>query len=398
MLDFTRVGARRTLRNWVGSKRSVLQQVPRPAGSLSVHSDGVDADRVLLFGSGLAVGWGATSHSEALPGHIARALSDLTGRGTDVDIIADPWLRIDTARSALAGRRLWRFDLIVLTLGSNDALDLVSPRRWTTELSKLLDVIATQAAPATRVVVVAIEPISALAVFDGPNAERADAAAASLNAASAVLAASRSGVSFITLHNGRYDYAAAADQLAHSMLDDLNSSRVESEAAPRGPSGQAEDDRERERQEGVDSSGIVDTPEEDRFDRIVRMACQLYGTSGAAFAVVDGDRVWHKSKTDGVPVEVGRNQSFCSATILLRGAHVVPDMWVAAAPGDTSAADMVGVRFYAGYPVESPNGEQIGALCIFDEKPRLDGDFDATMLRQLALLIQAEIEVEALVR
>ena len=396
MLDFTRVGARHTLRSWVASKRSALQQIPRPTGSRSVHSDGVDADRVLIFGSGLAVGWGATSHTDALPGHIAGALSDLTGRGTDVDIIADPWLRIDGARSALADRRLWRFDLIVLTLGSNDALDLVSPRHWTTELSKLLDLIAAQAAPATRVVIVGIEPVGALAVFDGPNAERADAAAASLNAASAALAASRAGVTFVTLQTASSDYAAAADQLADSVLDELNSSRAESVGAPRGAWGQADDDRERERQEGVDLSGIVDTPEEDRFDRIVTMARQLYGTSGAAFAVVDRDRVWHKSKSEGVPVEVGRDQSFCSATILLRGAHVVPDMWVEAAPGDTSAADAVGVRFYAGYPVESPNGEQIGALCIFDEKPRVGDDFDASMLRQLALLIQAEIEVEAL--
>jgi GAF domain-containing protein len=66
-----------------------------------------------------------------------------------------------------------------------------------------------------------------------------------------------------------------------------------------------------------------------------------------------------------------------------------------AAPADTTAASEVGVRFYAGYPVESPSGEQIGALCIFDPKPRERADFDETMLRQLALLIEAELEVDA---
>jgi len=79
-----------------------------------------------------------------------------------------------------------------------------------------------------------------------------------------------------------------------------------------------------------------------------------------------------------------------------RGPHVVADMRNGSAPEDTTAADDVGVRFYAGYHVESPSGEQIGALCIFDEKPRADSEFDATMLRQLALLIEAELRVDAL--
>jgi hypothetical protein len=361
-----------------------------------VNSDGGDANRVLIVGAGLAVGWGATSHVDALPGSLARALSDLTDVGTDVDVVADPWMLLsDTART-LADSKLWRYDLVVLTLGVNEALSLESPRRWRKDLRSTLASLRSAAAPSARFVVVGIEPVGSLAVLDGPNADRANVAAAALDAASLELCASIPGVTFISLTSGSDNYGATAEELADSVLDDIFASRAEAGSAVRGAAGQAAEERERERQAAVDGVNIIDTPAEDRFDRIVTMARQLYGTSGAAFAIVDRDRVWHKSKSEGVPVEVPKSQSFCSTTIQLRGPHVVPDMLVEAAPDDTTAAAEVGVRFYAGYPVEAPNGEQIGALCIFDEKPRTGEVFDETMLRQLALLIQVELQVESI--
>ena len=384
------------MRSWVSSRRSSIAQIPRPADSTRVHSDGGDANRVLIAGAGIAVGWGATSHADALPGSFAGALTDLTLLGTDVDVVADPWMRVTDVARVLADKKLWRFDLVVLTVGVNEALALESPARWRRQLGAMLSTVAALAAPATRIVVVGIEPVDSLAVLDGPNAARANAAAARLDSASREVCSSLSNVSFVSLASGSDNYPAAAEQLADSVIEEVFASRAESGSMVRGASGQNSTDRERERQVAVDEVAIVDTPEEDRFDRIVTMARQLYGTSGAAFAIVDRDRVWHKSKSEGVPTEVPKDQSFCSTTIMLRGPHVVPDMLVEAAPNDTSAADDVGVRFYAGYPVESPSGEQIGALCIFDEKPRTDTVFDESMLRQLALLIQAELRVESL--
>ena len=49
------------------------------------------------------------------------------------------------------------------------------------------------------------------------------------------------------------------------------------------------------------------------------------------------------------------------------------------------------VRFYAGFPVESPSGHRIGALCVFDSKPRDPDTVNAVLLRQLALLVQKEL-------
>ena len=48
-------------------------------------------------------------------------------------------------------------------------------------------------------------------------------------------------------------------------------------------------------------------------------------------------------------------------------------------------------RFYAGFPVESPSGERIGALCVFDLEPRPASDVDLVLLRELAIMVQSEL-------
>jgi GAF domain-containing protein len=51
------------------------------------------------------------------------------------------------------------------------------------------------------------------------------------------------------------------------------------------------------------------------------------------------------------------------------------------------------IRFYAGFPIESPSGERIGSLCVFDPKPRSLAEVDQVLLRELALLVQRELRM-----
>jgi GAF domain len=349
----------------------------------------------LLFGTGRAVGFGVTSYADALAGRLATALSEMTTRGTDVDVIARTELDLADARRALLGAKLWRFDAIVVNIGLFEALTLATPNDWRAALETLLEDIRRMAAPHAGIVVLGIEPVGSISAFSGNHAVAADERARELDAVSVLVCAEQAQVSFLRLTTDPTDYAAQGQEIADALLETIYAARNDARA-DRGPAGQDAAERENERVAGVVSTGIVDTPAEDRFDRIVTMARQLYGTSGAAFAVVDRDRVWHKSATEGVPREVPKESSFCSTTILQRGPHVVADMRSEDVLEDTAAADAIGVRFYAGYPVESPSGEQIGALCVFDEKPRESKDIDSTMLRQLALLIEAELQVDAL--
>jgi hypothetical protein len=383
------------MKKWVASRRTELRQEPRPSDAPRVHAPGPDVDRVLIVGDGLAVGWGTTSHSEALPDALARSLTELTARGADIDVIAEPDMTLASAETVLTGGKLWRYDVIVVTLGTTDALDLYPVEDWRDRLESLVEFVAISAMPSTRVVVVTAESVGAQ--FSGPFADRADRQLAQFAEASAALSAQLPRLTVVRLSAGSSDYDQAAIELGDAIIDELNASRAESNDTARGPAGQGAAEREAERLAALEETGVLDTLVDDRFDRIVTMARQLYGTSGAAFAVVDKDKVWHKSRSEGVPSQVPRDASFCSTTVMGRGLHVVADLAVdPTSIGDASVAQEVGARFYAGYPVESPSGEQIGALCVFDGTPREASSFDDTLLRQLAQLIEAELRVKAI--
>lgn len=148
------------------------------------------------------------------------------------------------------------------------------------------------------------------------------------------------------------------------------------------------------RQRAVDLLGIADTPPEDRFDRIVTMARQLYHTDSAVFSVIDRDREWHKSRSGNTVEEVARTSSFCSVAIRGVSSLVVGDASLDARFRDTpSVVDDPNLRFYAGMPVHSASGETIGALCVYDPVPREASEVDDTLLRQLAHLIELELRV-----
>jgi len=95
-----------------------------------VHAPGTNPDRVLLTGDGAATGRGVRTHDLGLPGYLARALTARTGRATDVDIIVDGEMTAKTCREALKDVDLGRFDIIVLSIGSNEALTLLSVPAW----------------------------------------------------------------------------------------------------------------------------------------------------------------------------------------------------------------------------------------------------------------------------
>ena len=149
------------------------------------------------------------------------------------------------------------------------------------------------------------------------------------------------------------------------------------------------------RQLALDSLHIVDTPPEERFDRITRLAKQLFGVETAAISLIDHDRQWFKSKVGLEPQETPRSVAFCDVTIRESENFTVPDASLDArfhnnplVTGDPN------IRFYAGYPLETASGERVGALCIFDPKPRKFTAAEAVQLRDLALWVQKEMVIE----
>lgn len=137
---------------------------------------------------------------------------------------------------------------------------------------------------------------------------------------------------------------------------------------------------------------LLDTPPEERFDRLTRLACRLFGVQTALVSLVDDERQWFKSRQGLDVAETPRNISFCGHAILNDGAFVIED-----ASSDVRFADnplVTGgpcIRFYAGMPLTGPNGYKVGTLCLIDPVPRHFGVGDLEALRDLAAIATTEI-------
>ncbi len=140
--------------------------------------------------------------------------------------------------------------------------------------------------------------------------------------------------------------------------------------------------------------GVLDTPPEERFDRITRLATRMFRVPIALVSLVDVNRQWFKS-CQGLGVsETGREVSFCGHAILEGGIMVIPD-----ARKDPRFCDnpiVTGpphVLFYAGHVLKGPRGRKMGTLCLIDHGPReFDGE-DRKLLRDLAAIAERELNL-----
>ena len=137
---------------------------------------------------------------------------------------------------------------------------------------------------------------------------------------------------------------------------------------------------------------LLDSPPEERFDRLTRLAVRLFGVKTALVSLVDHERQWFKSRQGLDALETPRNISFCGHAILNNGPFVIED-----ASKDARFADnplVTGepcIRFYAGMPLKGPNGHMVGTFCLIDPVARSFGDGDLAALRDLAAVAAAEI-------
>lgn len=139
--------------------------------------------------------------------------------------------------------------------------------------------------------------------------------------------------------------------------------------------------------------GILDTPPEERFERLTRIAKHYYGVKSALFSLVDSDRQWFKSRQGLEASETPRAIAFCDYAIQQDKVLLVED--ARRDPRFRNNPLVTGepfIRFYAGMPVREPSGFKIGTLCIIDDKPRTFTEIDLDVLRSLASLAEDELE------
>ena len=138
---------------------------------------------------------------------------------------------------------------------------------------------------------------------------------------------------------------------------------------------------------------ILDTPQEEDFDHLVLLASKLLRAPVALISLIEDERQWFKAKVGIDVCETSRDVSFCAHAIVEKApVMVVPDARLdprfATNPLVVSPPH---VRFYAGAPLVSPSGQQIGTLCCIDVEPRPDG-ISCEEKHLLAALAQAVID------
>ncbi|HSA67064.1 MAG TPA: GAF domain-containing protein [Methyloceanibacter sp.] len=148
---------------------------------------------------------------------------------------------------------------------------------------------------------------------------------------------------------------------------------------------------EEQRLAALHALGILDTPAEERFDRITRLAASVFKVPMALVSLVDRKRQWFKS-TYGLNVaETSRETSFCSHAVSSREVLVVPDTFQDPRFSDNPLVTQVPrIRFYAGCPI-FVEGNCVGTVCVLDNRPRQIDAEAVNLLRDLAALAEVEL-------
>ncbi len=151
---------------------------------------------------------------------------------------------------------------------------------------------------------------------------------------------------------------------------------------------------EPERVRALRRYAILDTLPEQTYDDITRLAASICGTPIALISLVDADRQWFKSRV-GLPetAEMPRAISFCSHAILQEGVFEVGDAAVDARFCDNPLViGEANLRFYAGAPLVTSEGEALGAVCVLDRVPHTLDAAQKAALESLSRLVMSQME------
>ena len=139
---------------------------------------------------------------------------------------------------------------------------------------------------------------------------------------------------------------------------------------------------------------VLDTPADGTFDRITALAARLFDVPVAIVSIVDLDRIWFKSHHGLEISETGRDAGLCASAILGGEAWVVDDAsFDPRAMANPLVAGEFGLKFYAGVPLTTRDGFNLGTLCVLDFEPRQTSPEELETLTDLAAMVMNELEL-----
>ncbi|MFS0714802.1 GAF domain-containing SpoIIE family protein phosphatase [Microbacterium sp. 2P01SA-2] len=147
--------------------------------------------------------------------------------------------------------------------------------------------------------------------------------------------------------------------------------------------------------DAVTRLGLMDTTPEERFDRITRLAREMFDVDYAVVNVVNSETVFTKSQ----PAEsdfrhTPIKDSFCGEAVKQPAVLEVRDGRADPRFADRAIVAEHGIRFYAGFPIHTDAGETVGTLCLLDTSPRELSDADRDALERFGLWAQAEMRMD----
>ena len=151
---------------------------------------------------------------------------------------------------------------------------------------------------------------------------------------------------------------------------------------------------EEQRLEELRRYTLLDTPPEKAFDDITKLAARIFRAPISMVTLIDEDREWFKSCFGLETREVARGAAFCAYAIMSDEVLIVPD--AREDPRFSGSPLVTGdphIRFYAGAPLKTSNGLNLGTLCIIDTKPRRPSRGSMATLAALAQMVVDEIEL-----
>lgn len=153
------------------------------------------------------------------------------------------------------------------------------------------------------------------------------------------------------------------------------------------------DHQEETRLDALYQLKLLDTPASESFDRITRMASQIFGLPVAAVSLTDRDRQWFKSRVGIDHCSIPRDKAPCAAVAEATQPLVVEDLLASPCYAD-SVLSRAGTRFYAGAPLITSDGYGLGALCVLGTEPRQVAPSEMAALVDLAAMVMAQIELQ----
>jgi GAF domain-containing protein len=350
--------------------RSVLPVDPPRA-----HASGPAPYRVLAVGGRLLAGRGVTTHDLALTGTLARGVAGSTGHGVDVESIVLDRVTVPSMMQALADRDLLRIDALVLVLDT--VAGGARPADLARRLHRLVDDAARRMLPASSITIALPAPTGGQeSVEQAAFVEAVSSGAAALTRI-VVLPDAQDA------EGPAHRFATWGRAMASTVAESLIEPAVWSD-----PTEQLDEDR---RSAAVQRLGPLDAEWEAEFQRLVDLAKRAYGARSASVAVIDGVHARYLARRGVDDERLPRRQTICDVALRTYGGVIVGDAQQDDRFRHLPIVRSGRLRFYAGYRLESPEGQPVGALCVFDPEPRTVHGQDIALLRDLAVMAERRI-------